>query len=90
MIATPDQEPIAGDFAIFWPRGDERPFIKRVLMPFLAGFGGYGPNWDLVPLALVEQFNPPRRYEISADRIGAAHAVVGWLKPGEYKRELIQ
>lgn len=90
VIATPERKPRAGDFALFWPCGDGKPFVKRLVVPFDAGFGKFGPNWEAVPLAIMEQFNPPRRYEISADRIRAVHAVVGWLKPGEYKREPIK
>ena len=90
VIATPERKPRAGDFVIFWPRGDGEPFVKRLVIPFIVDPGKVSPNSGVMPLAIVEQLNPPRQYEIGADRISAVHVVVGWLKPGEYTREPIR
>ena len=92
IILSPSAKPEAGDFGVFWPKKEgEQPQLKRLVMPPL--------RWDVpaggecMPIVIIEQTNPPRRYAVAVDRIRAAHKVIarmsiasepGWRDDGTY------
>ncbi len=84
VVADPNRRPEPGEFGVFWSRSDNPPSVKRFVNGLIE-FVPMGPGSEVVPLLMVEQLNPPRDYCIAADKLEAAHAVIGWMKPEEYE-----
>ncbi len=72
-----------GTIVVLWPIGDGRPVLKRlVMMPMCAIGSPVHPDSTVVPLVIVEQTNPPKRYAIRVDALQAMHALAAVVTGG--------
>ena len=86
---SPATEIEVGMFVCICWKDGRQPVMKRLVMAPMKGWERIlpPPHSDVVPLAIVEQLNPPRRYQIPMDRVAAMHAVVGVIGPDGALRE---
>ncbi len=92
VLMSPSAEIGPGDFVVFWSKKEgQQPQLKRLVMPPLRW--NVPASSEIMPVAIIEQINPPKRYAVAVDRIRAAHKVIarisvasepGWRDDGTY------
>lgn len=81
-VASPNAPVTPGKLVILYPNdGDAR--IKRAVMMPPASMMKVHPDCEFMPLVIVEQLNPPRRYTVPVDKLEAVHGVLGVIPRGE-------
>ncbi len=91
-LISPSAEPGPGNFVVFWPKKEgQQPQLKRLVIPPLRW--NVPAGGEVMPVVVIEQINPPKRYVVAVDRIRAAHKVIasistasepGWRDDGTY------
>ena len=84
VLVAPGMPIRPGDFVTLWPKDPaHRPGVKRVVMAPPADWATWSPDSEAIPLVIVEQLNPPRRYHITNDKLSAIHRAFATFTPGK-------
>jgi hypothetical protein len=75
------------DFVVLWPKDQaQQPAIKRLEMAPPKEWEKWSPDSEAIPVIIVYQLNPPRRYVITTDKLKAIDRVVGTFPPDADKQ----
>ena len=82
LIASPDAPLELGKLVVLYPKKG-RLGVKRLVLRPMPNFMAFTSDWELVPLVIVEMLNPPRRFDITVDKLKAVHGVLAVIRKEE-------